>query len=80
MWKTVLIAAAVFAVAIAGMAIGVIVSNRRLRGSCGGLAGTHDSDGNIACDGCSNPSPTCTGDLNEKNAGSDSENVSAGQA
>ncbi len=76
MWITVLIAAAVFAVAVTGMAIGVIVSNRCLRGSCGGLAGTNDSEGNIACDGCSNPSPTCTGNSNEKSDDSESRNAS----
>jgi len=79
LWATILIAVAVFAIAVTGMAIGVIVSNRRLRGSCGGLAGTHNSDGNIACDGCSNPSPTCTGNPDEKSASPDSENASAKQ-
>jgi hypothetical protein len=32
----VLLATAVFAMAMAGMAVGVILSNRSLRGSCGG--------------------------------------------
>ncbi|NOY43810.1 MAG: (Na+)-NQR maturation NqrM [Planctomycetes bacterium] len=36
-WSTILITFVVFAVAMTGMAIGVIVSNRRIRGSCGGL-------------------------------------------
>jgi hypothetical protein len=61
-WITIGIAAGVFAVAIAGMAIGVILGNRRLRGSCGGLANMRDSQGNTICEGCSNPSPECQGE------------------
>jgi hypothetical protein len=34
--ETILAAILVFAVAMAAMAVGVIFSNRRLRGSCGG--------------------------------------------
>ncbi len=34
--QTILAAIAVFALAMAGMAVGVIFSNRRLQGSCGG--------------------------------------------
>lgn len=55
------ITAIVFAIAVAGMAIGVILSNRRLKGTCGGLAGLQDPSGKTACEMCSNPSPTCTG-------------------
>ena len=61
-WITILIATGVFALAIAGMAIGVILSNRRLRGSCGGLANMRDSQGNTICEGCTNPSPDCQGE------------------
>lgn len=53
-----LIAAAVFGVAVLGMAIGVIVSNRRLHGTCGGLAGLCDENGQSDCDACQ--TPTCT--------------------
>lgn len=35
--ETFLFAFAFFAVAILGMAVGVILSNRKLKGSCGGL-------------------------------------------
>ncbi len=56
-----LITAIVFAVALTGMAIGVIASNRRIQGSCGGLAGLQDVTGKTACELCSNPSPTCSG-------------------
>jgi hypothetical protein len=58
---TFLIAFAVFVVALIGMAIGVIVSNRRLKGSCGGLAGLRDEHGNPLCHGCSLPSADCRG-------------------
>lgn len=61
-WQTILISAVVFGVALVGMAIGVIVSNRRLRGSCGGLANMKDSDGNTLCDLCTHPSADCDGD------------------
>lgn len=61
----VIISIVVFAVALAGMAIGVIVSNRRITGTCGGLAGMQDSSGKTACELCTNPSPTCTGNADE---------------
>ena len=56
-----LLAAAVFAVAIAAMAAGVIFGKRRLRGTCGGLANLRDSDGRTMCDLCSHPSENCSG-------------------
>lgn len=65
MWLTFLIAGIIFAVALAGMAIGVIISNRRLKGSCGGLANMKDSKGNTICDACTNPSPECAGEPTE---------------
>lgn len=58
MW---LVTVGVFAIAVFGMAIGVIVNNRRLKGSCGGLAGFTDDKGNSICDACTNPSPECRG-------------------
>ncbi len=58
----------VFAIALAGMAIGVIVSNRRIKGSCGGLAGFKDEQGNSICEACTNPSPTCSGKPEEQEA------------
>lgn len=59
--NTFLVAFAVFLVALAGMAVGVIVSNRKIKGSCGGLAGMKDSAGNSICDSCTKPSPECVG-------------------
>lgn len=49
----------VFLVAFAGLAIGVIISNRRIQGSCGGLANMKDEQGNPMCMACQNPSPDC---------------------
>ncbi len=49
----------VFAVALVGMAIGVIVSNRRIKGSCGGLNNFKDEQGNSICDACTTPPEEC---------------------
>jgi hypothetical protein len=56
-----LIALGVFLIAVVGMAIGVIVSNKRIKGSCGGLASMKDSNGRSICEVCTHPSPDCTG-------------------
>lgn len=66
MWPVFLAAAIVFLLAVTGMAAGVIISNRRLKGSCGGLAGMTDSAGQTACDLCAIPSAECRGDAAEK--------------
>lgn len=55
------VAAGIFALAMVGMAVGVIVSNRRLRGSCGGLNGLQDETGQTMCQMCTTPSEDCTG-------------------
>jgi hypothetical protein len=44
------------------MAIGVMLSGKRLRGSCGGLASLRDSEGRPMCEACNNPSPECRGE------------------
>ena len=41
------------------MAVGVIFSNRQLKGSCGGLAGMLDERGNSLCESCSTPVEEC---------------------
>ena len=48
MGKTILISFVVMAVALFGMAIGVIISNKKLKGSCGGLGAVMGDD----CDFC----------------------------
>lgn len=55
-----LITIGVFSLVLIGMAVGVILSNREIKGSCGGLNKFKDSVGNPICDACSNPSPTCS--------------------
>jgi thiamine biosynthesis lipoprotein len=58
-WTTFLLALVVFGVAVIGLAIGVILSNRRLRGSCGGLAGMQDEHGRPVCESCTTPASDC---------------------
>ena len=59
--QTFLIAFSLFGVAILLMASGVILSNRRIKGSCGGLANFKDNQGNSVCDACTSPKPDCAG-------------------
>ena len=56
---TFIIAAVVFLLAVTGMAIGVIVSNRRLKGSCGGLSSMTSGDTKPMCELCSIPPEQC---------------------
>jgi hypothetical protein len=46
----IVLAMAVFGLAMAGMGVGVIVSNRELKGSCGGAAELEDHG--VACGAC----------------------------
>jgi thiamine biosynthesis lipoprotein len=57
----------VFAVAITGMAVGVIFSNRRIQGSCGGLANMPGHEGS-ACELCTNPAEECPERLAEQSS------------
>ncbi len=50
--ETYLIAFTVFGLVTIGMAIGVIISNRRIKGSCGGLSAWKDELGKPMCDAC----------------------------
>ncbi len=56
---TFLLAAVVFAVALIGLAAGVILSNQTLKGSCGGVEGTKDEQGNSICELCTTPPEEC---------------------
>ena len=53
-------AAAIFLVAVAGMAIGTILQKKSLKGSCGGLASMPGGEGTSVCDLCSIPKDQCT--------------------
>ena len=46
-------------VVVFGMAIGVLFGNRKLTGSCGGLANHPSKDGTTNCMLCSNPDAAC---------------------
>ena len=48
----------VFALVMVGMAVGVIFSNRRLKGSCGGLGSMRDEFGQPLCE-CGSLPGTC---------------------
>lgn len=65
--KIFLVTLVFFGLAAAGMAIGVIVSNRRIKGSCGGLAGVMDENGEPYCELCGRPAASdCMGPPAEK--------------
>lgn len=49
----------IFGLAIAGMAIGVIISNRQLKGSCGGLSAMSGQGDSSPCSLCSKPATAC---------------------
>ncbi|WP_339735413.1 (Na+)-NQR maturation NqrM [uncultured Gimesia sp.] len=53
MMTTVLFALGIFVLAFAGMAVGVIFSNRCIKGSCGGLANLEGAEDCSQCGGCS---------------------------
>ncbi|MCA9039758.1 MAG: (Na+)-NQR maturation NqrM [Planctomycetaceae bacterium] len=55
------ITVAIFLIAVVAMSIGVLLSNRSIKGSCGGLANLTDKNGKSICEACTNPSPECRG-------------------
>ena len=59
MISTILIAFVVFALAALAMAVGVIVTGRQIKGSCGGLAGMKDENGDSVCMSCSRRTEGC---------------------
>jgi len=62
---TYIITFVVFLAAVTGMAVGVMLSGRRIQGSCGGLGNLRDATGKPMCESCDAPSPECSGDPNE---------------
>ncbi len=52
----------VFALVMAGMAVGVILGNRRITGSCGGLANLQAGDGEPMCECGVRPGQSCGAD------------------
>ncbi|HEV7279384.1 MAG TPA: (Na+)-NQR maturation NqrM [Pirellulaceae bacterium] len=70
MIPTILIAFVVFALAALAMAVGVIVSGRTIKGSCGGLAAMKDENGESVCMSCSRRTEGCSerGDRVEEDA------------
>jgi hypothetical protein len=49
----------VFALAMLGMSIGLIVSGRRLKGRCGGMNNLRKFMGFTPCEACKDRSPDC---------------------
>ena len=64
---TVVIAAVVFVLVVTGMAVGVIFSNREIKGSCGGLANLQSEGGEAFCEVCGAPAADVC-QLDESNA------------
>lgn len=55
-----------FSLVMAGMAVGVIVSNRRITGSCGGLANMKSEDGEPMCECGARPGESCGADTDRQ--------------
>ncbi|QDU81863.1 hypothetical protein Pla110_36140 [Polystyrenella longa] len=51
----------IFLIAVIAMSVGVLISNRSIKGTCGGLANMTDGEGHSICDACTKPSPECRG-------------------
>jgi hypothetical protein len=47
----------IFGLAMLGLSLGVILSGRCIRGSCGGVGHLRDSSGKQMCDHCPNRDP-----------------------
>ena len=57
--STFLITLAVFGLAIAAMAVGVMFGGTRITGSCGGLGRLRDATGKPMCEACDDPPEEC---------------------
>jgi len=57
---TFLIALGLFALAVAGMAVGVMLGRGGPCGSCGGLSAMRDKQGRPLCDSCTHPDDGCS--------------------
>jgi len=57
---TFLVALGLFALAVAGMAVGVLFGRGGPCGSCGGLSAMQDEQGRPLCEGCSHPEEGCS--------------------
>ena len=64
-WKVILASIVVFSLALTGMAVGVILGQKKLKGSCGGLAGMKDELGDPLCSHCETPPDDCP-ELNQQ--------------
>ncbi len=56
---TFLLTPLVFGIFFLSLAVGVIFSNKQLKGSCGGLANMTSENGKSMCEICPNNSPEC---------------------
>ena len=61
-WMVFVATGVLFLIAVGGMAIGVLVSNRRIKGSCGGLASMPGNEGKSICELCTTPPEDCMND------------------
>ncbi len=50
---------AAFGLSLFGMSLGVIFSNRQIRGSCGGLSHLGGEHSTVACEGCPTGGKNC---------------------
>ena len=58
--KLFLLTLSVFGLALFGMSLGVIFSDKRIRGSCGGLSQCAGERTKVACDGCPSGGKNCS--------------------
>ena len=61
--STFLLTPLVFGIFFMCLAVGVIFSNKRLKGSCGGLANMTGDDGKSMCEICPNNESSCESKL-----------------